>query len=596
MLTPTRLVPEPADRRTAVAMTRLFYEYSQISLIAGAVMIAIRSGWVLIVAPSPWLLPWLAYCAGLFAWRHRWRRQCLRLDEDELARQWPLWRRRALLASLGVAAMWMGALWDDFRADDAHAQMFCTMVACITCVGSINVMAPMPRAYAAMAAPTLTLLALQFLMLHSWVGAGAALLVGVGLGLSVSLANRHARLLFHGHALRFEREELVARLEQTSRARSRFMAAASHDLRQPLHALGLLTGRLHDQIDPAGPAAETAGRIDQMVQALDSMVDGLLDVSRLDAGAVKPRLRDLPLGPLLDRLGASAAPMAEARGLRWRQRPCTCWVRSDPLQLERVLRNVVDNALRYTERGGVLLGCRRRGADVVVSVWDTGPGIAAADQQRVFEEFVQLGNPGRDRRQGLGLGLAIVSRLCGLLGHPLALRSRPGSGSCFSVRLPGVPAAAPAGPTGVGADGPSPQAGAFDWPLARLRVALVEDDDAVRDSTAALLRHWGCQVLCAADADALLARMAAQADWQPSAIVSDHRLAVGDGLEAIARLRRHCGRRVPALLLSGQPSAAPVDALTADGITAARKPLAAVSLRAWLSALAAADASEPVRP
>ncbi len=576
-----RLIPEPQDRRTAVAMTRLFFEYSQISLVAGLVMIAVRTGWVLHDEPSPWLVPWLTYCLALLGLRWHWRRRCLALAERELSAQASRWQRRAEASSVGVALMWMWALAADFRAGDAHAQMFCTMIACITCVGSINVMAPLPRAYWALAAPTLALLALQFSLLATWSGAAAAVLVVVGFALSSSIVHRHARLLFHSHALRFEREDLIAQVEQTSQARSRFLAAASHDLRQPLHALGLLTDQLQAEIGQH-PAAGTAEQIERMVHALDSLVDGLLDVSRLDAGAVKVAPVDMPLGPLLEQLSASFLLTAQARRLQWRLRPSTAWVRSDPLQLERILRNIVDNALRCTVNGGVLLGCRRRGNQLLVGVWDTGPGIAAADQPRVFEEFVQLGNAGRDRRQGLGLGLAIVARLCRLLDHPLQLRSRIGRGSCFAILLPVVPAGAPrAMQPGLA---PEPAVPAFASPLEGLEVALIEDDDAVRESTTQLLRRWGCRVHAGADVDGMLGQLDAGASWQPAAIISDQRLAAGNGIDAIARLRHHCGRQVPALLLSGESLALAADALAAEHITPARKPLPAHSLRAWLSA------------
>lgn len=589
-----RLVPEPGDARTRVAMVRLFFEFSQISLLAALLMIGVRTTWVVLAEPTPWLMPWLLYGAAVLALRSHWRRQCLALDDATLGAQARQWRTRAELVSLGVAGLWVSALWVDFEPRNLSTQMFCAMVACLTCVGSLNVMAPLPRAYWALAAPTLAALALQFAALQTQAGAAAAALVLMGFLLSVSMVHRHARLLYHSHALRFEREDLLAQVERAAQGRSRFLAAASHDLRQPLQALGLLTHRL--QAEVSGQAAgRTAQQIERMVEELGALVDGLLDVSRLDAGALEPHRVPMPLAPLLERLNASFALMAHPRQLQWRQRPCNWWVRSDPVQLERVLRNIVDNALRYTERGGVMLAYRRRGDQVLVCVWDTGPGIPESEQARVFEEFVQLNNPGRDRRQGLGLGLAIVARLCRLLGHPLTLRSRVGRGSCFSVALPRVePDAAALAAQAQAASAAALQAPVVSTPLRDFGVALVEDDEAVCSNTAELLGQWGCRVLAAPDVDRLLAQMAAQPAWRLEAIVSDHRLAHGNGLGAIEHLRRRCGRQVPALLLTGESLPQPVSELAAAGITGARKPLPAFSLRAWLSAQAAAGRPAPV--
>jgi len=191
---------------------------------------------------------------------------------------------------------------------------------------------------------------------------------------------------------------------------------------------------------------------------------------------------------------------------------------------------------------------------------------------------VQLNNPGRDRHQGLGLGLAIVARLCRLLEHPLTLCSRVGKGSCFSVTLPRAEPAA--GPTGTAA----PILPSFARPLAGMTVVLVEDDEAVLDTTTALMRQWGCRVLAAASADAALAQLRSDEAEHVQAIVSDHRLGADNGLHAVRRLRSRCGRDVPALLLSGEALPYAVEALAAEAVTPARKPLPALALRAWLSA------------
>ena len=583
------LCPEPDDPRTRLAMVRAFFDYSRFSLIAGVVMVAVQTAWVLTVEPSPWLWLWLVYCAGLFVLRWRWRRACLAASEGEL--EAGLWHRRAVAASFGTAAMWMAALLMNFRADDVSTQMFCAMLACLTCVGSINVMAPLPRAYWALAAPTLGLLMLQFLSLGGWLGLGCGALVLNAFMLSVGLVHRHARLLFHSHALRYEREALLAQVEQASQAKTRFLAAASHDLRQPLHALGLLSSRLQSELlterqseQPSErrgtQAVETAAQIDRMVQSLDTLVDGLLDVSRLDAGALQPQLAPVALQPLLEGLGQSFAVAAEARGLQWRLRGSTACVHSDALQLERVLRNLVDNALRYTLHGGVLLAVRERGDRVLISVWDTGPGIPPDQQRNVFEEFVQLHRG--SNRQGLGLGLAIVARLCRVMDHELTLRSRVGRGSCFTLSLRRAAALPPAlalQPAREAAPGP-----AHALPLRDLVVALVEDDAVQRLALQQLLEVWGCRVMAGADAEAVIAQFALSGQPRPEVVISDHRLGGSYGLDAIRQLREHSGRQLPALLMSSEALPHAADALAAQRVTPARKPVSALALRAWVSA------------
>jgi CheY-like chemotaxis protein len=230
-------------------------------------------------------------------------------------------------------------------------------------------------------------------------------------------------------------------------------------------------------------------------------------------------------------------------------------------------------------RGGVLLAAQQRGAQVRVSVWDTGPGIAPEHQARIFDEFVQLQNPGRDRRRGHGLGLSIVARLSRLLQHPVGLRSQLGRGSCFSLTLPLAQATVL---------GPAPPALAL--PLQGLRLALVEDDQAVLQATVSLLQTWGCQVWADAAVAPLLARLQAEG-VVPDRLISDWRLAQGDGMAAIAALRQWAGAPLPALLLSGETLPLPAAQMAALAISAARKPLPAAALRAWLTSPEKQDAS-----
>lgn len=244
--------------------------------------------------------------------------------------------------------------------------------------------------------------------------------------------------------LRVANADLVRRLtrknieaERAHAAKSRFLAAASHDLRQPLQSLTLLTATLGLRLGE-GEERLIVGRISSAVEAVERQFSALMEISRLDAGLVRPEHRDFPLARLFARLQDEFAPEAAAKGLRLHVSACGYRVRSDPDLLERALRNLLANAVRYTESGAVMLLARWRPAGVEIEVRDSGIGIPADQQEYVFEEFFQLNNPARDRRKGLGLGLALVKRLSDLLGHPVRLRSIEGRGSIFSLRVPRV--------------------------------------------------------------------------------------------------------------------------------------------------------------
>jgi signal transduction histidine kinase/CheY-like chemotaxis protein len=384
-------------------------------------------------------------------------------------------------------------------------------------------------------------------------------------------------------ATRQQMQRAVESAEAAAQARSSFLAAASHDLRQPAHALGLYTAALR-----AGPLAaeqaEIVSRMQASLAALDAMFAALLDVSRIDAGAVAPQWDTVWLAPLLHRLALEWAPQAEARGLRLAVHvsdPLAVTV-TDALLLERVLRNLLANAIKYTRQGGVLLACRARGAadgtrGWRVEVWDTGIGIPPAEQERVFEEFYQVAGPGPERGQGLGLGLAIVQRLVRLLQLRLVLRSVPGRGSVFLL-------------SGLAAARPSTQRAAEARQAMRqlqgLGVAVLEDDDDVRDAMHRLLSQWGCRVLAGVDAQDLLGRFPDAGPVQ--ALIADLRLADGRlGPDEARTLMAAWGRSLPMLLVSGETGHAGLQALHQSGQPVLAKPVSPARLRSWLESVAA---------
>jgi signal transduction histidine kinase/CheY-like chemotaxis protein len=363
--------------------------------------------------------------------------------------------------------------------------------------------------------------------------------------------------------------------ETANRAKTRFLAAASHDLRQPLHALGLFAERLRDRTrDPKDAAL--VDRISTSVASLESLFSALLDISKLEAGVVVAEARPILLDPLFDRLANDFAPEALEKDLKFAVLPTARAVHSDPVLLERILRNLLSNALRYTNRGGVVMGARPRGRHVAIEIWDSGPGIATENLDRVFEEFYQIGNPERDRAHGLGLGLAIVRRLARLLGHDVRVASRPGHGTVFRILLEAVPAGTVMPETSV-------IAGSAD-PLHALRVLVIDDDEPVREGMLQTLAAWGCTALVAADADAAIALCAGAP--RPDVLIADFRLPEGrDGIDAINRVRQALAHDIPAIVVSGESSSEELARITATGFLLLHKPVAPARLRAALSHL-----------
>jgi len=370
--------------------------------------------------------------------------------------------------------------------------------------------------------------------------------------------------------------------EAANRAKSSFLAAASHDLRQPLHALGLFSQALAEQTRDAGGQA-LVQRITTSVSSLETLFSALLDVSKLDAGVITAHPRDFPIRPLLDRLADECMPEALQRGLSLAVVCGDVNVHSDPVLLERILRNLLANALRYTSAGGVVLGCRRRGRGFSLEVWDSGAGIAPGEIDRIFEEFYQVDNASRERSRGLGLGLAIVRRLAELMGHAVEVASRPGRGSVFRVM---VPAAGRIGAEIATLDRPSNLVGR--------KILVIDDDESVREGTAQLLSQWGCCVVAASDADS--AQRACDAAYPPDAMVVDFGLGRGDdGVAAIAALRARFGRAIPALLVSGESAPTELARIEASGLPLLHKPLPPARLRSILSHLLAGEAGHRVR-
>jgi len=430
--------------------------------------------------------------------------------------------------------------------------------------------------------------------------------------------------------------------EDANRAKSKFLAAASHDLRQPMHALGMFVATLTQQ--PSTPLQrQLIGQIDRAVGAMGDLLDSLLDISRLDAGVVETRVGLVPLRPVFERIGNEFAAVAQGKGLELAVRPTALWVRSDRILLERILVNLLSNAVRYTQQGRILLAARVCGPQrdqVRIDVRDSGPGIPEEAREAIFQEFVQLGNPERDRGKGLGLGLAIVRRLTTLLDHRLQLRSEVDQGSTFTVIVPRVSeedvaraeaagarlaaaaqaraaerAARPPGPAGpsrgvrrrrpvqtqagvgpavapapatptaplpIGA--PDPALAALESaarPLAGRRILVIDDDPMVRESLAAILKSWGALVASASGEPSLPSQL--RRLERPDLVLCDLRLGHDlDGVQLMAAIRAELGDELPAVLITGDTDPERTAMATASGDPVLHKPVRPAQLRALI--------------
>jgi signal transduction histidine kinase/CheY-like chemotaxis protein len=396
--------------------------------------------------------------------------------------------------------------------------------------------------------------------------------IGVG-GLGyLTLSNAEERLAHDNEVI----QDKTRQLEVANTYKSHFLASASHDLRQPLHALNLFVAQLQGEAD-AAERKRLVGRIDAAVGSMNELFEALLDMTKLEAGILETNPAELPVARLLERVETTFADAARKKGLSLRVVGSGAWISSDPILLERILLNLVSNAVRYTERGGVVVGCRRRGKDVRIDVCDTGTGIPEDQRQRIFGEFYQLPGAAADRREGFGLGLAIVDRLGRLLGHKVELQSRPGRGSRFSVTMPLA-----AQPRTAESRTPLP---AIADPAHGKRIIVIDDDALVLDGMRGILQNWGCQVEIATSGDAALAALA-QNGVPPDLIISDSRLADGQtGIDAIHRLRQATGAPIPAFVITGDTAPERLREARANGFHLLHKPVSPMALRTALNRL-----------
>ena len=578
------LDPGLLARARAEQVATLYTQWGRTTMsmvLGGLILVAVM--WR--VAPHVELAVWFAAIVLNQAWRCALARRYRRADPGAGARE--RWGYAWSLGSTLAGTLWgvAGVLW--FTPEDPGHQAL--LIVCLfgVILGGLTLTTVFKPSFYGFVLPALlppiARVALEGDEVHVFIAAVLLVVLAFALRFGHVLNDQLTQSL----AIRYENVDLIDELqaqtaaadraraaaEAADRGKTQFLAAASHDLRQPLHAMGLFAATLSAKVQDRD-VRNLVTSINASVEALEQLFSALLDISKLDTDAVVPNRSHFPLAPLLSRLERDMAPLAAAKDLRLAIVETRAWVDSDPLLLERILSNLVSNAIRYTARGGIVVAARPRGDSIVLEVWDSGVGIAPAERERIFEEFYQVGNVERHSSKGMGLGLAITRRLATLLGHGLRVDSRPGLGSRFAIELPRV------APKSSSAPAPLDIASGEHPPLlAGAQVAVIDDELAVVDGMRALYSAWGADVVAAASGDDLLAALGETGRY-PDLIVADYRLARGElGSDVVARLRDELGLPIPAVLISGDLSVATQRVMKASDCEVLVKPVLPGELR-----------------
>jgi two-component system, sensor histidine kinase len=542
---------------------RALFEQTPGSLAGNGIGLLLIGGAFGPLADPPRLWGWLLAAALLWLARlAHYRRYRAAPDSDDatLLRWRASWRVLVLLQ--GVS--WPLAVWLFWGLGSPFHSVALILIAVSYTFGSVQLLASQPKLFLGFASlvllPIIVRVAIDTAQAWHWQLAGILALLFI---VTLVMARSYRDALAQAIALKQRTEQLAAQLriekasaeqarrdaETATRAKTQFFAAASHDLRQPLHAMGLFAEALRQRAGDS-EVASLVNSINQSVDALEGLFSELLDITRIDSGGVEVQTAPVRIQDLFARLRLHFEPAAFEKGLALRFHGAHRWAHTDALLLERILRNLVSNAIRYTEDGGVLVACRPRGEHLLLQVWDSGIGMAPDHLARAFDEFYQVQGqrPLEPHQQkGLGLGLAIVKRLADLLGAPLDVRSQPGRGTVFSLSVP-VGRAIPLAASRVGGN-----AAALDLSLQQRRIVVVEDEPAVRAGLTVLLQGWGASVEAFDGLAALQAWLSRSPPQAPDLLIVDYRLADGHtGLDALAALRaRWAGHTLPAIVVTG---------------------------------------------
>ena len=512
---------------------------------------------------SGWIAAFALMGLGRLLLAQRFKRADPRSEAD-----WKRWRLYANVGTLVAGALWGLTGWIFYFRGASIQQTGLIVIVYTFCASAVPVLAIQPRmflAFVSLAFVPLIVRVASGASIYHYQLAGELLLI---ISLTTVLARYYRQALRRAIDLKVHADQLLAALrieklaadtarqqadvarqqaETANRAKTQFFTAASHDLRQPLHAMGLFAEALRQRVHEP-EVAQLVNSINESVDALEGLFSELLDITRIDSGGVEVHPQPFVVGDILRKLRLHFEPTAFEKGLSLRLRGGTQVVQADPLLVERILRNLVSNAIRYTNDGSVLVSCRRRGDRVLLQVWDTGVGIRDEQQDRIFDEFYQVPNSvslSPEQRKGLGLGLAIVKRLAELMKASLTLRSQPGRGSVFTLELP-------LGRAPRVAASALPAKGPLALTLHGRLLVLVEDEPAVRQGLDVLLKGWGADTIAFDSVAACEAWLADPGAATPDLAIVDYRLEGGrTGVEAIQLLRRRFGAALPTIVVTG---------------------------------------------
>ncbi len=544
---------------------RALYVQAPATLAGNAIGMALMTAMFWPLSEPARVLGWLGVGLALWALRLLHYMRFLR-QKDAPPERLRAWRGSWKALVLAQGTLWGVAVWLFWGLGTPFHTVALILVVYSYCLGSVQLLATQPRVFLAFLSLVLvpTILRIASDTSQPWHFQLAFILMLL-FCITVLMGRTHGSALGQAISLKRRTDELAARLrvemavaeearrtaEAASRAKTQFFAAASHDLRQPLHAMGLFAEALRQRVHEPEVAA-LVNSINESVDALEGLFGELLDITRIDTGGVDVNPAPVRLKDVFSRLRLHFEPTAFEKGLMLSFRGEQHVAHTDPVLLERVLRNLVSNAIRYSDDGGVLVSCRPRQGRLLVQVWDSGIGIADAALPRIFEEFYQVhGNRPLQahHRKGLGLGLAIVQRLAGLMEAPISVRSRVGHGTVFSLEVPAgkvprtiQPAAAPAGKAPLGLT------------LQGRHIVIVEDEMAVREGLVVVLQAWGASVQAFDTVEAVEAALRAPAAGpRPDLLLVDYRLPQGrTGIEALRLLRAHwAGHPLPAIVITG---------------------------------------------
>ena len=576
---------------------RALYVQTPATLTGNAIGMALMTAIFWPLAEPQRVLGWLAVGLALWLLRLLHYVRFLRQKEapTELLRAW---RRSWKALVLAQGTLWGVAVWLFWGLGTPFHTVALILVVYSYCLGSVQLLATQPRVFMAFLSlvlvPTIVRIASDFSQPWHW---QLAFILALLFGITVLMGRTYGSALGQAISLKRRTDELAARLrvemdvaeearrtaEAANRAKTQFFAAASHDLRQPLHAMGLFAEALRQRThDPE--VAALVNSINESVDALEGLFSELLDITRIDTGGVDVNPAPVRLKDVFSRLRLHFEPTAFEKGLMLSFRGEQHVAHTDPVLLERVLRNLVSNAIRYSDDGGVLVSCRPRQGRLLVQVWDSGIGISELTLPRIFEEFYQVQSSRpleAHHRKGLGLGLAIVQRLVALMEAPISVRSRVGHGTVFSVEVPLGRA-----PRTIDAAGPAGGRAPLALTLQGRHIVVVEDEMAVREGLVVVLKAWGASVEAFDTVEAVEAALVARSSsLQPDLLLVDYRLPQGrTGVEALRLLRAHwAGHKLPAIVITGSSLGGHEDEAVTEDYHLLIKPVLPNKLRAMIA-------------